>query len=114
MQQLTPEQRLLILEADVAKIKEQLAFGSDVDRALLARVDQSISDIHRLERETANGFASLRNEIRDVKGQMESNDSEIIEVLKDHKAYMEEMREEFKAGQQQIISLLAGGTRRDD
>lgn len=117
MQQLTPEQRFLILEADVAEIKRKLEQASDVDSALLIRIDSFIGDLHRFEREHKNGIASLNVEVKTINArlnQLETNDAGIVEVLNDHKAYMEEMREEFHASQQQIIALLAGGSRRDD
>ncbi|MGH2482073.1 MAG: hypothetical protein ACRDHW_20680, partial [Ktedonobacteraceae bacterium] len=125
MQQDQPiEQRVFILEQEVAELKVKVAEQSDVDIALLRRIDAFISDLHRLERDQRAGFNELKGEITGQRGEITSLKAEvqahqqdttnsfeqILSILRDHK----EAIDMLTAGQQQVIELLRGKTRWND
>ncbi len=125
MQQEQPlEQRVFILEQEMAEVKVKIAEQSDVDIALLRRIDAFISDLHRIERDQRAGFSELKGEINELKGEINELKGEfhsaqretansfkqISGILSDHK----EAITMLVAGQEQIIELLRGNARRND
>lgn len=102
-QELPIEQRVFILENKLAELEARQAQKerdqSDIDIALLRRIDSFIGDLHRIERDQRKSFDELK---AGQKGE--------AEILKDHKAAIESLA----AGQQQIIALLTGSPPRND
>lgn len=100
MQQDQPiEQRVFILEQEMAEVKAKVDEQGNVNIALLRRIDAFISDLHRIERDQRAGFNALRGEITGQRGEIDALKAEvqanqrdtvnsfkqISEILHDHK-----------------------------
>ena len=110
------EQRVFILEQEMAEVKTKVDEQGNVNIALLRRIDAFISDLHRIERDQRAGFNALRGEITGQRGeidalkaevranQQDTNNSfkQISEILHDHK----EAIDLLLAGQQQTKEAI--------
>ncbi len=139
MQEQSTEQRLSNLENEVADLKQKLAeqiaileakqeSASNIDRALLNRVDVFGSELQRFERETRRSFEELRSGQKSLEvgfAKMQQTVDILVDSAKDHKQAIDilvdsakdhkQAIEELAAGQRQIISLLTGeGKLRND
>lgn len=111
----------------IAILKEQQESASNIDRALLHRVDAFGSELRRFEGETRRSFEAVRSDISEVKADVsgvkadtngikaelqivQENVAILVGVARDHKKGIEEL----SAGQQQILTILLGEQRRDD
>lgn len=106
-QPLTTEQRLELVEKRVAELERQRRIQEDRDIALLARIDNFIDDLRRVERVQMRAFDELKADILEVKAdihELQAGQQGVVEILADHKKHIEDLA----AGQQQIISLLTG------
>lgn len=132
------EERVAFLENRVTELERQRAVQEDRDIALLARVDNFIDDLRRVERVQMRGFDELRvgqNELREelrahqeyttarfdgVEARLDNVETDVtvlIEAAKEHKAAIEDIHTQVQslaAGQQQILEILMGGQRRND
>lgn len=103
MQEQPLEPRVSALEIDLialkAKLESQAETQGNIDIALLARIDNFITDLHRLERNQLSGYDDLKKGIKEIQATQASQAQDIATLA---------------AGQQQIIQLLTGKSRRDD
>ncbi len=108
------------LAASVTILKEQQESASNIDRALLHRIDAFGSEARRFEGETRRSFEAVRSDISGVKADVngvkaelqivQKNIAILVDVAKDHKKGIEEL----SVGVQQILSILLGEQRRND
>jgi len=129
MAELTTEQRFVMLEQRVAELEHQRAVQEERDIALLARIDNFIDDLRRVERVQMRAFDDLKAGQKQLEARVESVETDVAilidaaeshkeaidaltEIARDHKAGIESLAQQvatLAAGQQQIITLLTGG-----
>lgn len=128
------EDRLSLLEARVSELEHQRAVQEERDIALLARIDNFIDDLRRIERVQMRAFDAQAVQLNGLTRRMDSveasvgqivqvvnNHSETLTTLvgaaKDHKAAIEDIAgqvQSLAAGQQQILEILLGKPPRND
>lgn len=113
-------ERFTLLESRVEELERQRLVQEDRDLALLARIDNFIDDLRRIERvqmrsfetimahqkEQDNRLASLETKVDGL----ESTVATLVDAAKDHKQAIESLAQ----GQQQILAILTGGRGRND
>ena len=120
MQEPTTEQRLIILENRVSELERERGIQADRDIALLARIDDFIDDLRRVERVQLKAFETLTAGQKSTEAALAT----IVDALQDHKANIETLggrvngledgQRVLQAGQEQIIALLTGKSPHND
>lgn len=107
------EERVANLEAEVTALKLAKQAQEDRDIALLARIDNFIDDLRRVERTQLRAFDAQAVQLNGLDRRMdtvETNVATLIDAAKDHKQAIESLA----AGQQQILEILIGKPPRND
>lgn len=123
----TAEERISLLEAKVAELERQRTVQEDRDIALLARIDDFIDTMRRIERVQMRAFDSNAVQLNGLAKRMdaiESHVGEIVQVVNNHSETLTTLVdaardhkhaiESLAAGQQQILEILIGKPPRND
>lgn len=120
MQEQPTEQRLAILENRVTELERERDRQADRDIALLARIDDFIDDLRRVERVQMRAFEELTAGQKNTETALVT----VVDTLKDHKANIETLagrvnnledgQQRIEAGLQQVIMILTGQSPRND
>ena len=128
----TMEERFALLEARVAELEQQRRAQEDRDIALLARIDNFIDDLHRIERVQMRSFEELKSNQQELKagqrklevgqeelragqknlevGQhnLENAFTDAVGTLKNHKEAIEAVAGRIEVVVSQVSELAAG------
>ena len=109
----TFEERFALLESRVEELERQRAVQEDRDLALLARVDNFIDDLRRIERVQMRSFDTIMAHQKDQDvhlASLETSVAVLVDAAKDHKKAIETLAQ----GQQQMLAILTGEQRLND
>lgn len=109
----TFEERFALLESRVEELERQRAVQEGRDLALLARIDNFIDDLRRIERVQMRLFDSIIAHQKEQNARLSSLETSVatlVDAAKDHKKAIETLVQ----GQQQILTILMGEQRLND
>lgn len=106
-------ERFTLLESRVEELERQRLVQEDRDLALLARIDNFIDDLRRIERVQMRSFETIMTHQKEQDTRLDMLETKVatlIDAAKDHKQAIESLAQ----GQQQILAILTGGRGRND
>ncbi len=116
----TLEERFALLESRVKELEHQRLVQEDRDLALLARIDNFIDDLRRVERVQMRSFEAIMTHQKDQSelidaietsiGALETTVVNKGDAAKDHKQAIESLAQ----GQQHVLTILMGEQRRNN